>query len=359
MRAREINFSWQFRGKSCIPAALQAMMSDAMNPRKRRTALLIGAALLIAALGYGIYRHMSDGHDGELELQGNVDIRQVELGFRVGGRIAEMRAEEGDTVTQGAVLAVLDKAPYAHELAAATAQLQQAEADARKLEGGNRPQEVAQARAALAAQEAAYRSALKLAQRRKDLVESGAISKQAYDDAVSARDAAKAQADAAREALRLSEEGFRSEDIAAGAAQANAARARLAAAETALADTEILAPSDGIILTRMREAGAIVPAGQSVYTLALHRPVWVRAYVPEPELGRIKPGMKARVKSDTKDIPALEGVVGFISPQAEFTPKNIETKELRTDLVYRLRVRVDDPEGRLRQGMPVTVTLLP
>ncbi len=293
----------------------------------------------------------------QLILQGNVDIRQVELGFRVGGRIAEMKAEEGDAVKKGDVLAMLDDAPFRHEVAAAEAQGLKAEADAQKLAKGNRPQEVAQAQAALAEREAAYTNAKRLSARQKLLLSSGAVSAQAFDDAASAEKAALAQREAAGQALKMSEEGFRPEDISAGRALLDAAQARIAAAKTALADTSILAPEDGIILTRVREPGAIVAAGATVYALSLTRPVWVRAYVAEPDLGRIRPGMRVRVETDTDTLPPFEGQIGYIAPQAEFTPKNIETKELRTDLVYRVRITVEDKEGRLRQGMPVTVTI--
>jgi HlyD family secretion protein len=135
------------------------------------------------------------------------------------------------------------------------------------------------------------------------------------------------------------------------------AEARLASAETNLADTAIAAPADGVILTRIQEPGAIVAAGAPVYTLSLRNPVWVRAYVREPDLGRVHPGMRALVTTDTAPQHPYHGHIGFISPVAEFTPKTVETTALRTDLVYRLRVIVDDPDESLRQGMPVTVTL--
>jgi HlyD family secretion protein len=136
-------------------------------------------------------------------------------------------------------------------------------------------------------------------------------------------------------------------------AQVKSAEARLAQAQTRLGDTQIRAPSDGIILTRVREPGAVVAVGEPVYSLALDTPVWVRAYIDEPNLGNIFPGQQALVLTSAgREYP---GQVGFISPQAEFTPKTVETAQLRTDLVYRLRVIVNNPDKALRQGMPVTV----
>jgi len=132
-----------------------------------------------------------------------------------------------------------------------------------------------------------------------------------------------------------------------------------AAAKIQLADTELHAPSNGVILTRAQEVGAIVQAGATVLTLSLQTPVWVRAYVDEPHLGDVHPGAKVEVFTDSKPDQPYHGQVGYISPRSEFTPKSVETEELRTSLVYRLRVVVSDPDASLRQGMPVTVKLAP
>jgi len=159
--------------------------------------------------------------------------------------------------------------------------------------------------------------------------------------------------------LRLAELGPRAEDIAAAQAQLSLERANEGVAERDLGDAELVAPANGIITTRAREPGTIVTAGETVYTLTLDTPLWVRAYVSEPDLGRIHPGREAAVTTDTPGGKTYRGTIGFISPIAEFTPKSVETRELRTDLVYRLRVIVSDADQNLRQGMPVTVTFGP
>ena len=265
--------------------------------------------LFLAGLGAGGYwlyeenRRAGLERSGEIVLYGNVDIRDVALGFRVFGRIAELRFEEGDRVKAGEVLAVLDKQPFIDDVALYSAELVEAEVQKRKVE--------------------------KPFERRAALTKIGAISKEERDDAEAARDE--------------------------GVARVNTSLARLQQAKTRLQDTEILAPSDGTILTRVREPGAVVAAGEPVYTLALDNPVWVRTYVDEPRLGAVHPGQKALVITDSGGRYA--GYVGFISPQAEFTPKTVETSQLRTDLVYRLRVIVNAPDKGLRQGMPVTVRL--
>jgi HlyD family secretion protein len=168
---------------------------------------------------------------------------------------------------------------------------------------------------------------------------------------------AEAELKSAQQAQQLAVLGPRKEDIAAAQGALEAARAQRQIAETALADTELKAPAVGIILTRAVEPGAIVAAGTTVYTLSLQNPVWVRAYVSEPRLGTLAPGMAVEVYTDTRPDKPYPAQVGFISPVAEFTPKSVETPELRADLVYRFRVLVKNPDAALRQGMPVTVRI--
>lgn len=261
--------------------------------------LLIAAAL---AGGYVYTRYQDAGDSGRLTLYGNVDIRDVVLGFRIAGRLAAVHYEEGDEVEAGAVLAELDTEPLTDEVELREAEL--AEADA------------------------ILDNADKLFERRAELVKTGAVSQEAYDDALAAREQARARV--------------------------RTAKARVKRARTQLEDATLHAPEAGTVLTRVREPGSIVSEGAPVYTLALRDPVWVRTYVDEPNLGNVHPGLAATVITDSGG--RYTGQVGFISPQAEFTPKNVETRQLRTDLVYRLRVIVDNPDQGLRQGMPVTIT---
>ena len=171
---------------------------------------------------------------------------------------------------------------------------------------------------------------------------------------------AEADVKYAHESQRLAEIGPRNEDIDAARALLAQESASIIQIERKLADSNLVAPNDGFILTRSREIGAIVQAGETVFTLTLASPVWVRTYVNERDLGLVRPGMPASVTNDTAPDRPYSAHVGFISPTAEFTPKTVETREIRTNLVYRLRVVVDNPDGGLRQGMPVTVkTRLP
>jgi len=268
----------------------------------KKILLILFLLLVIIGIYFAIIQKEED--DGPvLTLYGNVDIRDVSLGFRVTGRVDAMHVEEGDIVKTNDLLASLDAQPFMDELTL-------------------RKAELAVAQAILSNKEKDYKRVAKL-------VISGAVSRSDHDDALAKRDEALAVLDSAR--------------------------ARLALAQTQLEDTQLLAPSDGIILTRVRERGAVLMQGAPIYSMALLNPVWVRTYVDEPQLGRIYSGQKARITTDSGD--SYEGQIGFISPQAEFTPKTVETTSLRTDLVYRLRVVVNDPDNGLRQGMPVTITI--
>jgi HlyD family secretion protein len=320
------------------------------NPRIAIPVVLVLAG--IAAAAYYVYAAREQ--ESTLTLYGNVDIREVELAFRVPGRLAAMDVDEGETVTAGQHLAQIDPQPYKDALAAAEAGVQQARANVDKLESGARPQEVQQARAAVREAEAAAKDAERNFERQKGLVESGASSQRILDAAAAQRDATAARLAATREALALAEEGFRAEDIAAARANLAAAVARRDQAQTQLDDTALTAPSDGTLLARVREPGSMLMQGTPVYSLSLNNPVYVRAYVSEPDLGATAPGTTVRVTTDASD-KVYRGRIGFVSPRAEFTPKSVETADLRTDLVYRLRIVLTDADSHLRQGMPVTV----
>lgn len=327
--------------------------------KKRIHILLLLIVLVAAAAGGWWWLQQERQDDGALVLYGNVDIREVQLAFRQPGRVREMRFDEGDAVAAGTLLAVLDARPFEDALAVAEAGVQVAQAEADKLHTGLRPQEIEQARAALNQALAVQDEAERQLRRQGDLLPAGASTQQLVDAARGARDQAVARVKSARAALSQATEGFRSEDIAAGEARLASAQAALAQARTALDDTELLAPSDGTIMVRVREPGSMVASQNTVYSLSLDQPVYVRAYVSEPDLGRIAPGTRVSVHGDSSS-KRYGGQVGFISPRAEFTPKTVETTELRTDLVYRLRIVIDeaDSDGGLRQGMPVTIDVV-
>lgn len=325
--------------------------------RTRKHIAITAAVVALVAVGVGLsWKQRLGDQDGSLRLYGNVDIREVQLAFRQPGRVAQMAFDEGDAVAAGARMAMLDARPYRQALAAAEASVRVAQAELDKLHRGQRPQEIAQAQAALDQAAAVARDAERNHRRQSELLASGASSQRTVDAARAARDRAVAAVAAAKAALSQAREGFRREDIAAGEAKLAAAKAAQAQAATALADTVLLAPSDGTVIARVREPGSMVASQNTIYSLSLDTPVYVRAYVGEPDLGRIAPGTRVTVRSDSSD-RVYRGRIGFISPRAEFTPKTVETTDLRTDLVYRLRIVIDAADARagLRQGMPVTV----
>lgn len=319
--------------------------------------LVMAVLLLILLAGsYFGYQQMNVNGNGDTLLYGNVDIRDVQLGFRVAGRLASMQLEEGDAVAAGDLLASLDDQPLREALAVAEANVLEAKANLDRANTGSRPQEIEQAEAGVEEAQAALVNADKRLVRQQDLFRQGLNSQRALDDAESQQEQAQARLRAAREALALAREGFREEDRAAAAAALAAAEARRDQAMTQLEDTRLYAPSAGVIQVRAREPGSMVNVGEPVYTLSLTDVVYVRAYVGEVHLGQVVPGAAVEVLSDSSD-RVYVGQVGFVSPRAEFTPKTVETPELRTDLVYRLRIVVTDPDEQLRQGMPVTVRL--
>lgn len=329
-----------------------------INVSKRK--LLAGAVVIALSSVAGlVWNYAQDPHtNGDyLVLLGNVDVRQVNLAFKVPGRIAEMTVEEGDAVEAGRSLGSLEKEDFEDAVRSAQARVAGQEAVLAELEAGTRPEEIEQARALVMQRQAAVKLAEATLIRQQELAARNVASHQVHDEAQARLDEAQAQLRAAEEALKLAEAGPRTEDIAQARAQLNAERAALSIAERSLENATLTAPNEGIILTRVREPGAIVAEGETVYILTLRSPVWVRSYVAEPDLGRIAAGMPAEVRTDSGGV--YRGQIGFISPVAEFTPKIVETRELRTSLVYRLRVIVDQPDSGLRQGMPVTVVLTP
>lgn len=322
--------------------------------RRRIIVIVIIVAVIAAAVatrGFGLLKPRAEPG---LALHGNIDIREVDLGFRVGGRIDTIAVDEGAKVKPGQPLAQLDTTTIDAKVADADAKVAQAEAQLAKLRNGNRAQDIAQARARVAASAASADDAERDYTRREPLVAPGAISRDLWEQTVATRDRARAQLAEARQALSLMTAGSRHEDVEAAQAQLQSAIATRKGTGTDLSDTRLIAPVDGTVVTRAREPGAVVQPGETVLTLAIDRPMRVRAYVSESDLSRIGPGMAVLVTADG-NARTYHGSIGYISPRAEFTPKSVETENLRTDLVYQLRVIVSDPDDALRQGQPVSV----
>lgn len=275
---------------------------------KKKIAIIVLALIIIGACAYFLTRKKPNPN--ELTLYGNIEIRQVDLSFQVAGQIEKMLKEEGDSVKKGELVAVLDAKDYKADLEKATA-------------------EVSRTRALAADAASKY-------ERQAPLCQDSTVSKQDCDTLLNNKDKTKADYEAA-----LAQKTF---------------------AANQLGYTKIYAPDEGTVTVRVQEPGATVNKGQLVYTVSKTKPVWIRAYINETDLGNIKYGMKAKVLTDSIN-PATgknreyDGYVGYISPVAEFTPKTVQSTDLRTSLVYRIRVYVDDIDEYLRQGMPTTIKI--
>lgn len=266
------------------------------------TILAFLTLLLIVLINY-MYR--SRVNPDELTLYGNVDVRQVDIGFRIPGQVKELKYEEGARIEKGALMTTLDKTPYDSQLQEALARLEAVKVNLDNAE--------------------------MLLQRREALISVGGVSQEDLDNARASRDQLLANLDQAQASVQIARDN--------------------------LQFTEARAPTDGIVLTRIREPGTVVNPADPVYTLSVSSPVWIRAFVDEPNLGQVYYGMKAEIYTDIDRGEVYTGTVGFISPVAEFTPKTVETAQLRTALVYRIRIYADNPDRALIQGMPVTVKL--
>lgn len=324
--------------------------------------VIIAAVLAVIAIIVAVsWWRSREPETQDLTLYGNVDVRQVSLAFNGSERVAEMRVSEGDLVQPGQVLATLDTTTLKLRIAQAQAQAAAQAQAVRRLKSGNRPEEVAQARSNVAAAQADADKAIRQFERLQAISKgtSGrAVSQQELDAGLANQDVAQAQLERAQKSLQLAVAGARVEDVDQAEAQLKAAQAELSLMQHQLSEAELKAPVAAVVRSRLLEPGDMASPQRPAYSLAITDPKWVRAYISETDLGRVKPGQQASVVTDSDPQP-LPGRVGFISSTAEFTPKTVQTQELRTSLVYEIRINVEDPQNRLRLGMPATVHLSP
>jgi HlyD family secretion protein len=327
---------------------------------KKVVPIAIVGLLVLGLVAYWFW-HRDDG-TGAIVLYGNVDVRQVDLPFNDAERIAEVLVEEGTKVKAGQVLARLDSGRLLPRVQQAEARVAVQSEALRKLRNGARPEEVAQARAMVNVAQSEAANASSQFERLRGISDESkgrAVSPQDLEAASTAARMSEAQAENARKALELTLAGPRDEDIDQAKAQLDAAQADLALLKRQLADVELISPTDGVIRNRLMEPGELATPQRPVFSIAIANPKWVRAYLSEADLSRIKIGAPANVTIDSAVGSPIQGKVGFISSTAEFTPKTVQTEELRTSLVYEVRVFVNDSEDRLRLGMPATVSIDP
>lgn len=327
-----------------------------MKPTKTLLALAGVAALVAAAAWWQIRRPAADA---ALTLYGNVDLRQARIPFNGSERIAEILVEEGHEVRQGQVLARLDTSRLLPQMRQAEAAVAVRQAALDRLRNGSRPEEIAQARANLASARADADNASTQYQRKRALAARAVASQQDADAAKASAEVAGAKVAVQRNALSLAVIGPRTEDISEAQARMQGDLAQLDLLRAQLNDAELRAPFDAVVRSRLMEPGEMASPTKPVLALAGLGTKWVRAYVAEPDLVRLSPGQAAEIRVDGLAGKILDGWVGFISSVAEFTPKSVQTEDLRTSLVFETRVFVTDPDNLLRLGMPATVTILP
>jgi HlyD family secretion protein len=325
--------------------------------KKRIVILVFIVAIAGAVYGYRYVRASRTDTRDALRLSGNIEVIEAEVSFKIPGRVEKRFVDEGDSVQAGQRVALLDSSELRDEVAMRRAEVHTAQAALAELQHGSRPEEISQGEAYLhmvRAEEARLRSdRVRLtALHQKDL-----ISTQAWEAAVSAHEMAAARVRDAEERLTLLKKGPREEKLSQAAAQLERARNALAASETRLGYISIASPVTGVVLSKNIEAGEYVSPGTPVVTVGDIGRVWVRAYVDETDLGRVKLGQWVCVSTDTYPGKQYAGRVGFIASQAEFTPKMVQTQKERVKLVYRTKVDVDNPNQELKPGMPADVLI--
>lgn len=385
----------------------------------RKKAIII--ILILAIGGFWAYKAWSGrGEEGLIRISGNIELTEVDIAFKTAGKLAELHADEGDAVKKGQMLARLDTVEFergieresagvdaarsaltqlktgieyqetalAGEISLRRADVRQAQARLNELQTGSRPQEIEHARAAVAEAQAQHTQASADLARAQRLIANDDITRQQYDQFTTRHEASAAALKRASEALKLIEEGPRAEQIEQARAATEKSRAALRVAEAGsidirrrrqelamrqadierataqkgvlaaqMGDRQIESPVDGVVLSKSAEVGEVLAGGAALLTVGdVDRP-WVRGYIGERDLGRVKIGMAAEVTTDSYPGKVYKGKVAFINSEAEFTPKQIQTTEERVKLVYRVKIEVENPNRELKSNMPVDAVI--
>jgi HlyD family secretion protein len=323
----------------------------------KKVIILSLVLITIAVVSYLLLQQKVSVDGNNITLYGNVDIREAQLSFNSSEHIKELFVQEGDHVSKGQLLATLHTQVLVAQQLQAQAKLQINQKMLGKLEAGNRKEEIDKAKAEFSAAKARAKSVVDTYNRLKPLIDKHLISPDELEKAKALADSALAETEAKRQSLILLEAGARIEDIAIAEAVVANSQATLQLAMQRLDDANLYAPNNGIIRNRILEPGDMAFPQTPVMTLAFINPVWVRAYLPEPALGKVTLGSPAKIFTDSFPDKAYIGWVGYISPTAEFTPKVVQTEELRTRLVYSVKIFACNPQDELRLGMPVTVEI--
>ena len=345
-------------GHGASPPVAAAPSAGRTIPPAWMRALLI-LSLLVLAVAAGLYFQSRPVPDsGVLRVSGNIEITDAEVSFKIAGRVVERSVSEGESVKAEQAVARLDTSELGQEVGLRSAEVRAAEASLAELVTGSRPEEIAQSEAVVRRMQADVARARADFKRLKKLYEQDNVSGQDYDAAKSAVEVTTAKLGEAQEQLRLVQKGPRIEKVERARAQLQQAKEALALAETRLGYATLTSPLTGVVLSHNIEPGEFVAPGTPIVTVGDLAHVWLRAYIDETDLGRVKVGQVVKVTADTYPDKVYEGRVSFIASQAEFTPKSVQTKKERVKLVYRTKITVDNPHMELKAGMPADARIV-
>jgi HlyD family secretion protein len=338
---------------------LPKILSDRSDTTTKKRFLIVLILLLVGGLlWFFLWRDARKAPADRLQVSGNIEVTEVALSFKIAGRVLSRFAAEGERVARDQVVALLDAADLEHEVALKKAELAAANAQLAEFQAGFRTEEVAQAKAALAASLAEAQNAKENFERQQRLFRENVIPEKEYDAAVTAHRVAVQALREAEERLALQERGNRPEQIARAQAQVDQAEAALASASTRFNYATLRSPLTGIVLTENIEPGEYVQPGTPVITVGNIEEVWLRAYINETDLGRVKVGQEAWLVTDTYSDKQYRGRVTFIASEAEFTPRQVQTDRQRVKLVYRIKITAPNPQMELKPGMPADAIIM-
>lgn len=323
----------------------------------------IGIAVLIllltaAGLGYRSWRLRNARNPNIVRVSGNIEVVDAEISFKIPGRVVQRLVDEGQPVRAGQPVATLDSAELTQQVALQKAELNAAEADLAELLAGNRQEEIGQGRAALAVTNYELERASADFRRAQQLHQAGIVSTREFEIRQADVDVARAKVHDATERLTVLEKGPRREKIAQARARVEAAHQVLAKTLTQLGYSSVASPLTGMVISKNIEPGEYVAPGTPIVTIGDLEHVWVRAYINETDLGRVKLGQSVKVTTDTYPGRVYQGRVSFISPEAEFTPKNVQTDKERVKLVYRVKIEIANTRMELKPGMPADAEIM-
>lgn len=326
----------------------------------KRVRWIIGGLAVAAVATFLIGRAWpgSGREQGRILVSGNIEVTDVELSFKIPGRIDQRLVDEGEWVKKDAVVALLESTDLAAELALRQAELRAAQSHLAELEAGARPAEIEAAKARLDSARADFDRARRDFTSGQKLLETAVISDDEFVHRKGLYDAAAARVREAEEQLKLVQEGPRREQIEQARARVAQGVAAVDLAKTRLGYTKLLAPLSGVVLSKNAEPGEYVAPGTPVVTVGELEKTWLRAYINETDLGRIKIGQRVEVRTDTYPDQRYDGTLSFIASQAEFTPKNVQTAKERVKLVYRIKVDIPNPRRELKPGMPADAEII-